>query len=189
MKFLKYLILSLTLIACQRKDHGIPADSLYQVSSKWETQNGEKIRLADFRGKVLVVSMIYTSCTTACPRLTAEMKALWQKVGVKDPERLQFVLISIDPKNDAPEAMQKHLETYGLAGSNWTFLRGSEADTRELANIMAVKYKEISPMEFSHSNIITVYAKDGRLAYQQEGLDKDSEEKLVKEIKNQLKTR
>ncbi|WP_346984591.1 hypothetical protein [Chryseobacterium sp. POE27] len=67
----------------------------------------------------------------------------------------------------------------------WTFIRSNEVDTRELANIMAVKYKEISPIEFSHSNIISVYSKKGTLAFQQEGLDTDNDA-IVKEIRKQI---
>ena len=48
-----------------------------------------------------------------------------------------------------------------------------------------MKYKQISPVDFSHSNIISVFAKDGTLAYQREGLDIDVEP-TVQEIKKQL---
>ncbi|RQP10736.1 MAG: SCO family protein, partial [Chryseobacterium sp.] len=43
------------------------------------------------------------------------------------------------------------------------------ADTQQLANVLAVKYKQISPMDFSHSNIISVFNRGGVLQYQKEG--------------------
>jgi protein SCO1/2 len=49
-------------------------------------------------------------------------------------------------------------------------LRSTEDNTREFAAVLAVNYKQISPMEFSHSNIISVFNRDGELIYQQEGL-------------------
>ena len=137
------------------------------------------------KGKVLVTAMIFTSCKTACPRLTAEMRTISQKVGKTNPEDIQYVLISIDPKNDTPQVMKAYLDTNKFDKKQWTFIRSNEDDTRELANVMAVKYKEISPIEFSHSNIISVYSKKGTLAYQKEGLDSGDDD-LVKEIKKQI---
>ena len=107
------------------------------------------------------------------------------KVGKTNPEDIQYVLISIDPKNDTPQVMKAYLDTNKFDEKQWTFIRSNEDDTRELANVMAVKYKEISPIEFSHSNIISVYSKKGTLAYQKEGLDSGDDD-LVKEIKKQI---
>ncbi len=172
-------------LSCSKKNEEISPDSIYNVSSKWEKQDGKTITFSDMKGKVLVTAMIFTSCKTACPRLTAEMRTISQKVGKTNPEDIQYVLISIDPKTDTPQVMKAYLDTNKFDEKQWTFIRSNEDDTRELANVMAVKYKEISPIEFSHSNIISVYSKKGTLAYQKEGLDSGDDD-LVKEIKKQI---
>ena len=172
-------------LSCSKKNEEISPDSIYNVSSKWEKQDGKTITFSDMKGKVLVTAMIFTSCKTACTRLTAEMRTISQKVGKTNPEDIQYVLISIDPKNDTPQVMKAYLDTNKFDEKQWTFIRSNEDDTRELANVMAVKYKEISPIEFSHSNIISVYSKKGTLAYQKEGLDSGDDD-LVKEIKKQI---
>lgn len=180
-----FLLSLVFLISCQKKEIVIGEDSVYNLQSKWETPTGEQIKLADLKGKVITLVMIYTSCKTACPRLTLDMKNIEAKVAYKNPEDLRYVLVSIDPKNDTPEKMREFLKNNKLEEKQWLFLRGSEADTRELANVLAVKYKEISPMEFSHSNIISVFSKSGELVYQKEGLNIDIEN-TVNEIKKQL---
>lgn len=185
MKNLLYILLVMASLSCSKKNEEISPDSIYNVSSKWEKQDGKTITFSDMKGKVLVTAMIFTSCKTACPRLTAEMKTISQKVGKTNPEDIQYVLISIDPKNDTPQVMKAYLDTNKFDEKQWTFIRSNEDDTRELANVMAVKYKEISPIEFSHSNIISVYSKKGTLAYQKEGLDSGDDD-LVKEIKKQI---
>jgi len=185
MKNFLYILLAMASLSCSKKNEEISPDSIYNVSSKWEKQDGKTITFSDMKGKVLVTAMIFTSCKTACPRLTAEMKTISQKVGKTNPEDIQYVLISIDPKNDTPQVMKAYLDTNKFDEKQWTFIRSNEDDTRELANVMAVKYKEISPIEFSHSNIISVYSKKGTLAYQKEGLDSGDDD-LVKEIKKQI---
>ena len=185
MKNLLYILLAMASLSCSKKNEEISPDSIYNVSSKWEKQDGKTITFSDMKGKVLVIAMIFTSCKTACPRLTAEMRTISQKVGKTNPEDIQYVLISIDPETDTPEVMKAYLKTNQFDEKEWTFIRSSEEDTRELANIMAIKYKEISPMEFSHSNIISVYAKDGTLAFQKEGLDENTEV-IANEIRKQI---
>lgn len=177
----------LALCQCTEKQEPLPPDSIYHLSSQWERQDGEKMPLSALRGKVVVTAMIFTSCKTACPRLTKEMSAIAQKVGKADPDKLQYVLISIDPEHDNPAVMRSYLAQNNLDEDLWTFLRSNEKNTRELANVMAVKYKKITPMEFSHSNIISVYSPDGTLAYQQEGLTAESSDTVAKEINELLK--
>jgi len=177
----------LIFISCgKNRNDEIDQNSIFNLQSKWEQPDGTEIKLGDLKGKVLVMVMIYTSCKTACPRLTLDMKEIEAKVAHKDLEDLRYVLISIDPKNDTPEKMREFLKNNKLEDKQWLFIRSSEANTRELANVLAVKYKQISPMDFSHSNIISVFSKGGLLVYQKEGLTIDIDE-TVNQIKNQLK--
>lgn len=185
MKTILYLLLAMISLSCSKKNEAVSPDSIYHVKSEWENQDGKKMTFSDLKDKVLVTAMIFTSCKTACPRLSAEMAKISKQVGDTDPEDLRYVLISIDPKTDTPEVMKAYLKSHRFDDAKWTFIRSNEADTRELANIMAVKYKEISPIQFSHSNIISVYSKKGTLAFQKEGLDTD-DAALVNEIKKQL---
>lgn len=185
MKSLLYFLLALVLFSCSKKNEPLKPDSIYNLASEWEKQDGGKITFSDFHGKVIVTTMIFTSCKTACPKLTDEMRNISKKVGNVDPDEIQYVLISIDPETDTPEVMKAYLDLNKFDDKKWTFIRSTEAETRELANIMAVKYKEISPIEFSHSNIISVYSKQGTLAFQKEGLGTDNDA-LVNEIKKQL---
>lgn len=156
--------------------------SIYQLSSTWKTQDDENIQFADLKGNVLVVVMIYTSCKAACPRLVADMKAIAQKVPTSETP-LKYVLISIDPKNDTPARLKSFAKENGMEDDHWLFLTGTEADVREFANVVAVKYSEISPIDFSHSNIISVFNTSGELVHQMEGLAVDNTE-TVKAIKH-----
>jgi protein SCO1/2 len=69
-----------------------------------------------------------------------------------------------------------------MDADHWLFLQGSEYTTRELANVLSVKYEEISPIDFSHSNIISVFDPKGILVHQQEGLGVDNAETIEKII-------
>ncbi|MGB0849740.1 MAG: SCO family protein [Bacteroidia bacterium] len=154
-------------------ENAISEASIFNLSSKWNTQNNETIELKELKGDVLVMVMIYTTCKAACPRLVADMRSISEKV---DDGNVRYVLVSIDPENDTPEKLKKFAIENNMDTEQWVFLQGTVDDVREFSNVLAVKYKQISPIDFSHSNIISVFNKKGELHHQQEGLGVDNTE-------------
>lgn len=175
--YLPMILLSL-LLSCHQQarntDIPIPDESVFNLTSSWHTEEGKEIKLKDLKGKVLVVVMIYTTCKVACPRLVADMKGIHNKVPAALQNKVQYVLVSIDPEHDTPDKLKSFAQSREMDSEEWTFLQGSTESVREFANVLAVKYKEISPMDFSHSNIISVFDPQGNLLYQQEGLGIDN---------------
>ena len=95
-------------------------------------------------------------------------------------DNVKLVLVSIDPTVDKPKRLKEFTIENKINGSQWVFLRSSKENTIEFAAVLAVIYKKIAPLVFSHSNIITVFNADGELTYQQEGLGVNSDQTLQK---------
>ncbi|WP_420402226.1 SCO family protein [Flagellimonas sp.] len=164
----------------------ISEESIFNLTSKWNTEEGISIELKDLKGKTLVMVMIYTTCKAACPRLVADMRNIEKQIPKSLTEDLQYVLVSIDPKTDTPVHLKAFAKENLMDADHWTFLQGTETGVREFANVLAVKYKQISPMDFSHSNIISVFNPQGELVHQQEGLgvdNKETVEKIIETVK------
>ena len=179
-KFLIIFVTSLLLFSCQeKKEKEIEAksltESIFVLDSKWQNQEGQELQLKDLKGKNLVVVMIFTSCTTACPILVADMRAVAAKIDPKKLKETTMLLVSIDPENDTPEVLKAYAKQNNMYGEPWLFIRSDKESVRELANVLAVKYKKISPIVFSHSNIISVFNKNGEMVDQQEGTVKSAE--------------
>ncbi|OBX25594.1 protein SCO1/2 [Gelidibacter algens] len=153
----------------------ISETSIFNLTSTWTTQNGEDLQLEELKGDVLVMVMIYTSCKAACPRLVADMRNIEAQLPKDGKDHLKMVFVSIDPKTDSPERLKAFAEENVMDTAPWLFLRSSEDNTREFAAVMAVNYKKISPLDFSHSNIISVFNQDGEMVFQQEGLGVNSD--------------
>lgn len=152
-------------------------NSIFNLTSKWTNQHNETFELKKLKGNVLVVVMIYTSCQSACPRLVADMRNIYQKI---DDKTVKYVLVSIDPETDTPEKMNAFAKENQLNNNQWILLRSTVDDTREFSNVLSVKYKQISPIDFSHSNIISIFDENGVLYHQQEGLGVNNEETINK---------
>lgn len=175
MKFLSFIgVLIVLFSSCKEpvvKPEPLPANSVFNLSSAWQNQEGDSLQLKDLNGKTLVMVMIYTSCKSACPILVAKMKNIESKISKNDLDKVSLVLVSIDPETDTPEHLKEFSIKNDMAGKQWIFLRSNEESTQELANVLAMKYKKISPIDFSHSNIISVFNPAGVMVSQEEGLE------------------
>jgi protein SCO1 len=97
---------------------------------------GKRFDLASLKGKVVVVSFVYTTCTGACPATTAvlvrtqktlEQAKLWGN-------SVEFVSITLDPRRDTPEILNRYAESFGADLARWHYLTGSPA---EVESVMA----------------------------------------------------
>ncbi|MEZ4855339.1 MAG: SCO family protein [Gelidibacter sp.] len=152
--------------------------SVFNLTSTWTNQNNETIHLKDLKGDVLVMVMIYTSCKAACPRLVADMRNIEARLPENTKGKVKMVFVSIDPNTDTPERLKAFAKENLMDQDPWEFLRSTEDNTREFAAVLAVNYKKISPMDFSHSNIISVFNAKGEMVFQQEGLGVNSDETI-----------
>lgn len=181
-------ILLFSLQSCKESDKkkdSVPVNkeisdlSIYNLPSKWTTQDGKDIELKSLKGNVLVMVMIYTSCKAACPRLVADMRDIESKLNKSTKQHVKLILVSIDPKTDTPKKLKDFAIANKMNQDPWLFLRSSEENTREFAAVLAVNYKQISPIDFSHSNIISVFNPDGELIFQQEGLGVNNDKTIT----------
>ena len=170
-----------------KSEQAISELSIYNLPSVWTTQDNKEIALKELKGDVLVMVMIYTSCKAACPRLVADMRAIEEKVSTSKKGNVKYVLVSIDPETDTPERLKEFAKENKMDTAQWLFLRGSTEDTREFAAVLAVNYKKIAPLDFSHSNIISVFDRQGELVHQQEGLGVYNKETVAKIVELAIK--
>lgn len=85
------------------------------------TAGGRRISLSDFRGKVVLLFFGFRFCPDICPTTLYEMKQMMQALG-QDAERVQVLMVTIDPERDTPDLMQEHVSRYdprfiGLSGT------------------------------------------------------------------------
>src|SRR5712691_12730776 len=71
------------------------------------TQDGKTLRFYDdvIKGKIVVISFIYTSCPDICPLTTARMAQVEEKLGAVVGRDIFMVSMTVDPENDTPERL------------------------------------------------------------------------------------
>ena len=145
-----------------------PARSSYDVGGTWRSQKDVDLELPSLRGKVRVVTMGFTSCAYACPRIVGDLQRIEAALG-KDAGRVGFVFVTIDPKRDTPAKMGAFADERKLDPSRWLLLRGEPESIQELSVRLGFKYQPVDE-DFAHSNVIAVLDEDGRIVHREEAL-------------------
>jgi cytochrome oxidase Cu insertion factor (SCO1/SenC/PrrC family) len=113
--------------------------SFYTVPYSFTNDRAQTVHLSEWRGKPLILTMEYSNCRFMCTTTFSKMKALQ---AAADHKKLQidFMIISLDPKNDTPQAWQQYRISRDVQRSNWHLLTGNEATTKEFAALIGIKY-------------------------------------------------
>jgi protein SCO1/2 len=141
----------------------LPSDSVYQLDAMLTDQAARPLRFRDLRGKPRLVTMIYTQCKYVCPMIVDSVKAVERELTPAERRRIGFVLISMDPKRDTPEALKEVMMTRHLDPVGWTLLRPQEAGLRGIAGVLGVRYRALADGEFNHTTALVLLDADGRI--------------------------
>lgn len=93
------------------------------------TQDGKTVRFYDdcIKDKLVVLSMMYTSCSNICPPNTANLKAVQDELGARVGKDVFIYSLTLQPHIDRPEDLKAYAERY-RTGPGWTFLTGKPAE-------------------------------------------------------------
>lgn len=149
------------------------ADSIYQIDSDWKDQGGHDRKLKSLGGRVQVLTMGYSTCKFACPRLLADMRLIEAGLPKDVAAKTGFTFVSIDPETDTPARLAEYQEENNIDPTRWTLLTGETSSVQELAVVLGIQYRKIDARDFAHSNLITVLNAKGEIIHRQEGLAAD----------------
>ena len=123
---------------------------------------GRPRRLEDFRGKAVVLFFGFTHCPDVCPTTLAEIASAIKQLGA-DAERVQVLMVSVDPERDTPQSLAKYVTAFD---PRFLGLRGDLAATRKVAaefKIFFEKRKQGESYTVDHSAQTYVIDPQGRL--------------------------
>jgi len=145
--------------------------SIYQLDATWTDDAGRPFKLAELRGRPVVLALFFTSCGYACPRIVADMTRVRETLPAAVRVQARFVLVSFDDQRDTAPVLHAYREQHELPADGWVLVRGTPDDIRELAAVLGVQYKRDALGMFEHSNLITVLNADGEIVHQRAGLE------------------
>lgn len=157
--------------------------SIYRLEQQWTSQSGKKISLADLKGRPAIVTMIFTTCPATCPRIVSDIKKLDSLLTKQERKQLRYILFSIDPARDVPEALSRFADKMKL-DKRWMLLTSDADQVRELSAVLGYNYKPLDGGDFTHSTNLYLFSANGELVRTKDSGTSQSE--FLNSLKNEI---
>jgi protein SCO1 len=140
------------------------------------SQDSKRVTLADYRGKVVAVSFIFTTCPDICPTLTLNLAQVQEALGSDLGNTVAFVSITIDPETDTPPVLKEYAEAFDANPAGWAFLTGDHAAIDAITKGYGVFAEKAVGGGIDHTLLTTIVDPNGMIRVQYIGYRFDPDE-------------
>jgi protein SCO1 len=163
---------------------GVPAIGAELPDATLTTEDGTPIRLADYRGKVLAITFIYTRCPLPdyCPRMNSNFATAMR--DLRD-ERCHWLSVTIDPANDTLQLLAEYTKQFPARNGRWKFATGSVEEVGKLAKFAGMEIRAAGA-QLDHNLRTVVIGADGKTTKVLTG-NEWKPEQLAQEMKSALR--
>lgn len=127
---------------------------------------GQKLAIDELKGRVVLVTAIYTSCHTACPAIIMQAKQAIAELSAEQQEQLTVVAITLDPENDTPKRLAMAAKAHQIDVPMWHLMAGDPAEVnRVLDELNVSRRRDPKTGMIQHSNLFALVDRSGKIAY------------------------
>jgi len=126
-------------------------------------RSGRTVRLSDYRGKPLVISMIFTHCPVICATTTRSLSALKLSQSAFGADSFGVLTVGFDTENDTPEAMDDFAKRMGIDLKNWEFVSSEPETIKKLSKDLGFSYYPTDEGGFNHITQTTFVDAQGKI--------------------------
>jgi len=124
---------------------------------------GQTLPLKSFRGKPLVISLVYTSCSSVCPVTTQHvLQAVRQAREVVGPDSFAVLTFGFDARNDTPERLASFARTQGIDLGDWQLASADPATVTAFLRDVGFSF-DAAAGGFEHITQTTILDAQGRV--------------------------
>jgi protein SCO1/2 len=129
-------------------------------------QDGKAVRMKDYRGKVLLVSFVFTTCNGSCPATTHRMGKIQdtlRSAGLLKKGRVRLLSITLDPARDTPAVLRRYMQLFDADPSSWTFLTGPKEQVAPVIAAWGMWARPAANGQLDHPSRIFMVDSRGRI--------------------------
>ncbi len=126
-------------------------------------QAGRSTPLAAERGKVVVLTFMYSTCEDTCPTTAQQIRLALNDLGAGARD-VKVLAVSVDPRNDTPLTAKTFINKQSLTG-RMRFLLGTEAQLKPIWSAYGIQPQsddKQASLEAEHSATVLLIGRDGR---------------------------
>jgi len=132
---------------------------------------GAPLRLRDFRGKPLVISTVYTACSSVCPATTQHLLDAVAEAGrMIGLDQFNVLTVGFDARHDTPARLTAFAARQGIGAANWRLASADGATIAALLRDLGFSYAAVAG-GFDHVTQTTIVDRDGKVYRQVYGDD------------------
>jgi protein SCO1/2 len=130
---------------------------------RFVTQTGRTLRFSELRGKVVLLSFVYSRCpdVTICPAISGKFSYLQHHL---DPSRFQLVEMTLDPLEDSPATLAEYGKHFDADPSRWSLITGESAQIKNVLDSFSLDPLETGPGRIIHDDTLVIVKADGTIA-------------------------
>lgn len=127
---------------------------------------GKRVSLEALRGKVVLITAIYASCSQTCPAIMAQTKKAVGALTDGERQNLAVLAISLDPAQDTVEHLARLARGQGVFAPLYRLVTGAPAEVERTLDAFGVsRTRDPKTGVITHVNLFLVIDPRGKLAY------------------------
>jgi len=131
------LILLPLLSGCAPRSEGTPAPDFELIN-----QSGEVTSLSQLRGRVVMLTFLYTSCPEACPALISKVQQALTRLGDAAADDVALVAITVDPERDTLDRLREYTDRLP---ADWLYLTGEPGQLKVAWDDYGIYVEQLEP--------------------------------------------
>lgn len=147
-------------------------------------QDGRKVTLDNWKGKIVVANFFFTHCPVICPKMTSNLKLVEARYNMDDA--IQIASFTVDPERDSSAQLRKYAEKYTINTHRWQLLTGDKKELYKLARksfLTVATDGDGGPDDFIHSEKLVLIDGRQRIRGYYSGTEKSEVQQLLIDIK------
>jgi protein SCO1/2 len=145
-------------------------------------QNGKPFQFTAARGKVVLVTFIFTACPDVCPLFTAKFAAIQRALDETRFQDYWLLSITTDPVRDDVATLKDYAQRFKADLARWSFLTGTTSDLAKAWKAFGVNVTRTESGQVFHTALTTLIDRHGIRRVDYYG-DRWQEKELLKDIR------
>ena len=148
-------------------------------------RNGRRISRTNLENRFVIMNLVFTGCDSACLKVNLRMAELQSMIsGVEDAV---LVSLTVDPRSDTPEVLNRFATRFRADPNRWLFLTGEKTAIYPLIDQIGLHQSAISipashPSDFKDLRKVALFDKQGALRFHFDGLDRGMPAEVVQSM-------
>jgi protein SCO1/2 len=139
----------------------VPAPSIAVVDHE-----GRPLTLEALRGRVVMVTGIYATCSLACPMILSQAKRALAELTPEERDAITVVAVTLDPERDDPPRLHALATAQGVAAPAWRLAGGDPRAVNAALDALGItRRRDPETGVIDHASLFLLVDRGGRVAY------------------------